>query len=99
MFFYNYLFRVFLIPSVPGRHMGQEKTRYGHLRLRSILQEHAVLATKKVTPEWPVIGQFSSIGSIGPTGENWLTGEFLESMSMPAAPMTRRPPLNLVGRP
>ncbi|GAV02860.1 hypothetical protein RvY_13372-2 [Ramazzottius varieornatus] len=88
--------KVFLIPSVPGRHMGPDKTRYGHLRLRTILQEHAALSAKKVTPEWPLIGQFSSIGSIGPTSANWLTGEFLESLSMPAAPMTRRPPLNLI---
>ena len=30
---------------------------------------------------WPVIGQFSSIGSLGPTSSQWLTSEWLTSLS------------------
>ena len=30
---------------------------------------------------WPVIGQFSSIGSLGPTSSHWLTSEWLTSLS------------------
>jgi len=30
---------------------------------------------------WPVIGQFSSIGSLGASADVWLRGEWLESMS------------------
>ena len=38
-------------------------------------------APSNVSREWPVIGQFSSIGSLGQTSEGWLTGEFLTSLS------------------
>lgn len=50
---------------------------------------------------WPVIGQFSSIGSLGASADGWLSGEWLDSMSavhsdacqlMTAA----KPPLQLV---
>jgi len=30
---------------------------------------------------WPVIGQFSSIGSLGASADGWLRGEWLDSMS------------------
>jgi len=30
---------------------------------------------------WPVIGQFSSIGSLGASADMWLRGEWLESIS------------------
>jgi len=30
---------------------------------------------------WPVIGQFSSIGSLGASADGWLRGEWLESIS------------------
>lgn len=65
---------------------------FGHLKLRTLLTKHALA----VNEEWPVVGQFSSIGSLGSTAEAWLTGEFLESLSSPAAVLARRPHLNLV---
>ena len=34
-----------------------------------------------VNSGWPIIGQFSSIGSLGPTSSHWLTGEWLASLS------------------
>lgn len=46
--------------------------------------------------KWPVIGQFSSIGTLGVDYNSWVGGEFLESMSMPSTPMSR-PPIKVVG--
>ncbi|RWS12087.1 tyrosyl-DNA phosphodiesterase 1-like protein, partial [Dinothrombium tinctorium] len=34
----------------------------------------------RVDSSWPVIAQFSSIGTLGSTPERWLTGEFLDSL-------------------
>lgn len=30
---------------------------------------------------WPVVGQFSSIGSLGPSSQQWLSSEWLLSLS------------------
>ena len=30
---------------------------------------------------WPVIGQFSSVGSLGPDKDKWLCSEWLQSMA------------------
>ena len=35
----------------------------------------------KVDENWPVIGQFSSIGSLGANERTWLCSEWLESLS------------------
>ncbi len=70
---------VFLVGSVPGRHVGAEKEKWGHLRMRNILNTRSLLVDVDIS--WPVIGQFSSIGSLGATAEGWLTGEFLKSLS------------------
>ncbi len=55
--------KVFLIGSVPGRHAADRKSTFGHLKLKKVLEtrgpEHTSCAG------WPVIGQFSSIGSLG----------------------------------
>ncbi len=34
-----------------------------------------------VVKNWPVIGQFSSVGSLGNKADAWLTAEFLSSLS------------------
>ena len=66
--------------SVPGRHQGDvEKSKWGHLKLRKVLKQHG--PDPNAVKSWPVIGQFSSIGSMGPRKENWVCGEFLESMA------------------
>jgi tyrosyl-DNA phosphodiesterase-1 len=31
--------------------------------------------------QWPVVGQFSSIGSMGANKENWLCAEWLQSLA------------------
>ena len=50
---------------------------------------------------WPVIGQFSSIGSLGASADGWLCGEWLDSMSAVRNGASRlmtaaKPPLQLV---
>jgi len=34
-----------------------------------------------MTPDWSVVGQFSSIGSLGTEANKWLTAEWLQSLS------------------
>ncbi|XP_013392782.1 tyrosyl-DNA phosphodiesterase 1 [Lingula anatina] len=71
--------KVFILGSVPGRHLGEKKTAFGHLKLRKILQEHGPSVSE--VKGWPVVGQFSSIGSMGPNKDNWLCAEWRESLS------------------
>ncbi|OQV19087.1 Tyrosyl-DNA phosphodiesterase 1 [Hypsibius exemplaris] len=92
--------RVCLVASSPGRHTGPTKAQFGHLKLRSLLAKHCSTTdstNQEPWHEWPVIGQFSSIGSLGPTADSWLTGELLETLSTPlTGPLGRRAPLNLI---
>ncbi|NXX15469.1 TYDP1 phosphodiesterase, partial [Podargus strigoides] len=70
--------RVYLLGSTPGRYQGSDKEKWGHLRLRKLLKEHASSISAQET--WPVVGQFSSIGSMGADGSKWLCSEFQESL-------------------
>jgi len=50
---------------------------------------------------WPVIGQFSSIGSLGASADGWLHGEWLNSLSevhyvKTLLTTSAKPPLQLV---
>ncbi|CAG2114206.1 unnamed protein product, partial [Medioppia subpectinata] len=90
--------KVFLVGSVPGRHMGADnKCRFGHLKLRRLLSEFGPSA-KNVDSSWPAIGQFSSIGSLGPTADKWLTNEFLSTLSAVcgAKSLVTKPRLKLI---
>ncbi|XP_066921282.1 tyrosyl-DNA phosphodiesterase 1-like [Clytia hemisphaerica] len=69
-----------IIGSVPGRHGGQSLLKWGHMRLRKLLSNHGPSASH-VTADWSVIGQFSSIGSLGTEPNKWLTSEWLQSFS------------------
>ncbi|KAM7165475.1 tyrosyl-DNA phosphodiesterase 1 isoform 3-T5 [Macrochelys suwanniensis] len=70
--------RVYLIGSTPGRYQGNQKEKWGHLRLRKLLKEYtSPIPTQE---SWPVIGQFSSIGSMGPDQSKWLCSQFQESL-------------------
>lgn len=72
--------RVTIIGSVPGRHVGEKvMSSWGHMKLRKTLQGHGPM--HDTVKSWPVIGQFSSIGSMGPNAESWLCGEWLQSLS------------------
>ncbi|XP_077319877.1 tyrosyl-DNA phosphodiesterase 1 isoform X2 [Lithobates pipiens] len=70
--------RVYLIGSTPGRYQGHDKEKWGHLRLRKVLREKGGLISG--VESWPVIGQFSSIGSMGTDHTKWLHSEFGESL-------------------
>ncbi|XP_051006391.1 tyrosyl-DNA phosphodiesterase 1 isoform X2 [Acomys russatus] len=69
---------VYLIGSTPGRFQGSHKDNWGHFRLRKLLQAHAPSLPKGEC--WPIVGQFSSIGSLGPDESKWLCSEFKESL-------------------
>lgn len=72
--------------------MAEKKHWFGHMKLRKLLNENGPV--KEQASKWPVIGQFSSIGSLGTSKENWLSVEFLQSLatvkgtsSVPLAPV------------
>uniref|UniRef100_A0A670YDB8 Tyrosyl-DNA phosphodiesterase 1 n=1 Tax=Pseudonaja textilis TaxID=8673 RepID=A0A670YDB8_PSETE len=71
--------RVYLIGSTPGRYQGNAKEKWGHLKLRKVLD---VYASTQIPDQnsWPIIGQFSSIGSMGVDQSKWLCSEFRESL-------------------
>lgn len=68
--------RARIVYSVPGFHKGNELTRYGHPRLRMLLNELFGSAVN-----FTFHAQFSSIGTLGRTPEQWLTGQFLCSLA------------------
>ncbi|XP_041488976.1 tyrosyl-DNA phosphodiesterase 1 isoform X1 [Microtus oregoni] len=69
---------VYLVGSTPGRFQGSHKDNWGHFRLRKVLRAHAPSVPKDEC--WPIVGQFSSIGSLGPDESKWLCSEFKESL-------------------
>ncbi|XP_008582055.1 PREDICTED: tyrosyl-DNA phosphodiesterase 1 [Galeopterus variegatus] len=69
---------VYLIGSTPGRFQGNQKDNWGHFRLRKLLKEHASFIPN--AESWPIVGQFSSIGSLGTDESKWLCSEFKESL-------------------
>nr|XP_055028721.1 tyrosyl-DNA phosphodiesterase 1-like isoform X1 [Misgurnus anguillicaudatus] len=71
--------RVYLIGSTPGRYQGPAMEKWGHLRLRKLLREHARPIQNE--ERWPVIGQFSSIGSMGLDKTKWLAAEFQHTLT------------------
>ncbi|XP_055719795.1 tyrosyl-DNA phosphodiesterase 1 isoform X2 [Salvelinus fontinalis] len=87
--------RVYLIGSTPGRYLGSDMERWGHLRLRKLLRDH----TRPIPDEekWPVIGQFSSIGSMGLDKTKWLAGEFLRTLTtLGKSSLRPDPPMHLI---
>lgn len=60
-----------------------------------LLYEHAEAFPGE--EEWPVIGQFSSIGSMGLDKTKWLTGEFQRTLTtMGKSSLRSDPPMHLV---
>ncbi|WOL15127.1 hypothetical protein Cni_G23908 [Canna indica] len=66
--------KVRLIASVPGYHTGSNLNKWGHMKLRSVLNN---CAFDKEFCKSPLVYQFSSLGSLD---EKWLS-EFTVSMS------------------
>ncbi|VTJ64807.1 Hypothetical predicted protein [Marmota monax] len=91
---------VYLIGSTPGRFQGNQKDNWGHFRLRKLLREHTSSIPKAEC--WPIVGQFSSIGSLGADESKWLCSEFKESLLGPGQdskiPGKSTIPLHLVPR-
>nr|XP_039264827.1 tyrosyl-DNA phosphodiesterase 1-like [Styela clava] len=69
---------VILIGSVPGRHKDSMFRKWGHLKLAKVLNSYV---ESSFVNEWPVIGQFSSIGSLGNDKDKWMCKEWLKSLS------------------
>ncbi|KAG5453037.1 tyrosyl-DNA phosphodiesterase 1 [Clonorchis sinensis] len=69
--------RVFLVGSVSGMHGGSSLKHFGHPRLANLLQDY----TLEVPSSWPLIGQFSSIGSLGAQPTTWLTTQWSSSLA------------------
>ncbi|XP_076236106.1 tyrosyl-DNA phosphodiesterase glaikit [Calliopsis andreniformis] len=74
---------VFFLSSVPGSHKGVEYDFWGHRKLASVLSKHATLPPD--APQWPIVAQSSSIGSLGPNYESWLLKEIVPSMTRETA--------------
>lgn len=67
--------RVMLLPSVPGYHRGADMHRFGHMRVRALLQAQQLPARFQ---DATLVCQYSSLGSLT---EKWLFDEFGASMS------------------
>nr|XP_033187797.1 probable tyrosyl-DNA phosphodiesterase [Bombus vancouverensis nearcticus] len=70
---------VFFVASVPGRHTGVEYDYWGYRKLGHVLSKHAKLPPD--APQWTLVAQSSSIGSLGPNYESWIQKEIISSMS------------------
>lgn len=70
----DFIFQVRLIASVPGYHSGPSLKKWGHMKLRTVLQE---CTFSKEFQKSPLVYQFSSLGSLD---EKWMT-EFASSLS------------------
>ncbi|XVF25982.1 hypothetical protein REPUB_Repub13aG0261100 [Reevesia pubescens] len=71
---YNFICLVRLIASVPGYHTGSNLKKWGHMKLRTVLQE---CAFDRDFQKSPLVYQFSSLGSLD---EKWMA-ELASSMS------------------
>lgn len=69
---------VHIIGSIPGRHTLSHKHSWGHLKLKKVLSERGPDPTR--VQNWPLVGQFSSIGSLGPDKNAWLMSEWARSL-------------------
>ncbi|TNN20134.1 Tyrosyl-DNA phosphodiesterase 1 isoform 1 [Schistosoma japonicum] len=69
--------KVVLIASVSGRHVGESLKKFGHPRLGEVLNS----CNSQIPSSWPVIGQFSSIGSLGSQPTDWFTTEWSSSLA------------------
>ncbi|XP_032673346.1 probable tyrosyl-DNA phosphodiesterase isoform X2 [Odontomachus brunneus] len=70
---------VYFVASVPGTHQNVDVDFWGYRKLSRILSNHATLPPD--APQWSLIAQSSSIGSLGPNYESWLSKEIVPSMS------------------
>lgn len=65
---------VAIVSSVPGVHRGQDRHRFGHARLRNLLEANVIAESAQ---DSVAVCQFSSLGSIQ---EKWLTEELATTL-------------------
>uniref|UniRef100_A0A673MCX6 Tyrosyl-DNA phosphodiesterase 1 n=1 Tax=Sinocyclocheilus rhinocerous TaxID=307959 RepID=A0A673MCX6_9TELE len=70
--------RVYLIGSTPGKYQGPAMEKWGHLRLRKVIEHTKPMPNEE---QWHVLGQFSSIGSMGLDKTKWLAAEFQRTLT------------------
>lgn len=87
---------VHLISSTPGRHTGPDLNKFGHLKLRQTLKTHLKFDNEQQFAQGPIVGQFSSIGSLGPNANSWLTKEFLTSLKQLHSSSLENPEVKLI---
>uniref|UniRef100_A0A1B0DJS2 PBZ-type domain-containing protein n=1 Tax=Phlebotomus papatasi TaxID=29031 RepID=A0A1B0DJS2_PHLPP len=74
---------VFLVASVPGGHRSTPKGPiWGHPRVGHLLTQHS----SKVDESCPIVGQSSSIGSLGVSVGSWILGEWGINFRKDSAP-------------
>lgn len=71
------LVRVYLIGSVSGRYTGSNMKDFGHVKLGEVLRRNSI----EKPSSWPIVGQFSSVGSLGAQPTNWFTTEWSTSLA------------------
>lgn len=81
---------VFLVASVPGYYTRFNAIHWGYRKLSCILSRHATLPAD--APKWSLVAQSSSIGSLGPNYDSWLSKEIVFSMSRENAQNTKLQP-------
>ena len=82
--------RCILIPSAPGTYTGAQMARFGHMKVRAVLQRELVLDTADSAhlAAAPITAQFSSLGSVQ---AKWLT-ELRRSLGATAGPQRSSDP-------
>ncbi|XP_046817239.1 probable tyrosyl-DNA phosphodiesterase isoform X1 [Vespa crabro] len=70
---------VFFIASVPGSYRQTNVDTWGHRKLGYVLSTYASLPQNAL--HWPIIAQSSSLGTLGPSYQNWLSTVIVSSMS------------------
>ena len=78
--------RAVLIPSAPGTYTGQQMARYGHMKVRAVLQRE-LTGTADIASQ-PIVAQFSSLGSVQ---SKWLT-ELRRSLGATSGPLQSSEP-------
>ncbi|KAF9099208.1 hypothetical protein BGX23_003443 [Mortierella sp. AD031] len=72
--------KAILVASIPGKHKGPDKNKWGHLKLRTVLRQQVEIPRVFIQGS-TIICQMSSIGSLGKSSEDWLRGEFEASLN------------------
>lgn len=70
---------VFFIASVPGNYRQANINTWGHRKLDYVLSKYVSLPQN--AQHWSIIAQSSSIGTLGPSYQNWLSQVIVSSMS------------------